>query len=63
MFTIKFGSESVSTVSTLEEAVSLALALHRSANLAHIVRVADKDSREVIVFTRVSASRDSEKNE
>lgn len=50
MFTVMFQSAVFGNVSSIEEAVSLAMAVHRSSNVPHVVKIFN-DVDCVITFT------------
>lgn len=51
MYKVKFNGVLYATVSSLEEAVSLALAVHRSSNVRHDVLVgSENDENEFLKF-------------
>lgn len=51
MYKVKFNGVLYATVGTLEEAVSLALAVHRSSNVKHDVLVgSENDDNEFLKF-------------
>ena len=51
MFSVYFESSLVAKLPTLEDSVSLALALHRSSNVKHVVCLKNVDNSEVIRFS------------
>ena len=51
MFSVYFESSLVATVKTIEESVSLALALHRSSNVEHVVCVNNVDNSVLLRFS------------